>query len=73
MSDELEAMGTAVEGGLIAKALEDEKFGATGGEGGECLNCGAVVSNRYCANCGQPLHVHRSIGAFWHDILHGVL
>lgn len=73
MSEELEAMGTAVEGGLIAKALEDEDCGVAGGEGGNCLNCGAVVSNRYCTNCGQPLHVHRSIAAFWHDILHGVL
>lgn len=73
MSEELEAMGTAVEGGLIAKALEQEKYAAAGGSGGNCLNCGAVVTSRYCADCGQPLHVHRSIGAFWHDILHGVL
>lgn len=73
MSEELEAMGTAVEGGLIAKALEEERYGATGGRGGNCLNCGAVVTGSYCATCGQPLHVHRSIGAFWHDILHGVL
>lgn len=73
MSEELEAIGTAVEGGLIAKALDDESGEAAGGKGGNCLNCGAVVTNNYCANCGQALHVHRSIGAFWHDILHGVL
>ena len=66
-------MGTAVEGGLIAKALEDEKLAAAGGKSGECLNCGTLVAGSYCASCGQPLHVHRSIGAFWHDILHGVL
>jgi len=73
MSEELEAIGTAVEGGLIAKALEDESNAEVGGEGGNCLNCGAFVAGNYCANCGQALHVHRSIGAFWHDILHGVL
>ncbi|MEH6827765.1 DUF3667 domain-containing protein [Parasphingorhabdus sp.] len=73
MSEELEAIGTAVEGGLIAKALEDESGAAAGGKGGNCLNCGAVVTGNYCPNCGQALHVHRSIGAFWHDILHGVL
>ena len=73
MSEELEALGTAVEGGLVAKALEEESYGAALGKGGNCLNCGAVVSGHYCGNCGQPLHVHRSIGAFWHDILHGVL
>ncbi len=66
-------MGTAVEGGLIAKALDGEAAGSTGGDGGNCLNCGAVVTSSFCGNCGQPLHVHRSIGAFWHDILHGVL
>lgn len=73
MSEELEAMGTAIEGGLIAKAVEDENTGASGGKGGACLNCNALVTSHYCADCGQPLHVHRSIGAFWHDILHGVL
>lgn len=66
-------MGTAVEGGLIAKALEDESGNAVDGKGGQCLNCGTAVATSYCGNCGQPLHVHRSIGTFWHDILHGVL
>ncbi|MEO9599780.1 DUF3667 domain-containing protein [Parasphingorhabdus sp.] len=73
MSDELEAMGTAVEGGLVAKTLEEERFGAPEGKGGDCLNCGAVVTRSYCGNCGQSLHIRRSIGAFWHDIVHGVL
>lgn len=73
MSEEFEAVGTAIEGGLIAKALEDESGDAVVGKGGKCLNCGAVVNSSYCGNCGQPLHVHRSIGALWHDILHGVL
>ncbi|WP_417611061.1 DUF3667 domain-containing protein [Parasphingorhabdus sp.] len=73
MSDEIDALGTAVEGGMIAKALEDESYGAALGKDGTCLNCGAIVTGNYCGNCGQPLHVHRSIGAFWHDILHGVL
>ena len=73
MSEELEAIGTAVQGGLIAKALEDGNDRAAGEKGGNCLNCGAYVTGKYCAACGQPLHVHRSIGAFWHDILHGVL
>ena len=73
MSEELEAIGTAVQGGLIAKELENGGDRGTSGEGGDCLNCGSLVTGGYCANCGQPLHVHRSIGAFWHDILHAVL
>ena len=75
MSEELEALGTVVEGGLIAKALDGEGrlVRAEGDVAGKCLNCGTPVIGQYCGNCGQALHVHRSIGAFWHDILHGVL
>ncbi|MEH6792270.1 DUF3667 domain-containing protein [Parasphingorhabdus sp.] len=75
MADEIEALGTAVEGGLIARALDDEGrlVRAEGDVAGQCLNCGTPVIGHYCGHCGQALHVHRSIGAFWHDILHGVL
>ncbi len=73
MSGEFEAAGTIIEGALIAKAVESESGDAAAGDSGKCLNCEAPVTGSYCNNCGQPLHIHRSIGAFWHDILHGVL
>jgi hypothetical protein len=73
MSGEFEAAGTAIEGALIAKAVERDGGDAAGTHSGKCLNCEASVTGSYCNNCGQPLHIHRSIGAFWHDILHGVL
>lgn len=73
MSGEFEAAGTAIEGALIAKAVEDENGESRAREPGECLNCKASVTGNYCNNCGQPLHIHRSVGAIWHDILHGVL
>lgn len=73
MSGEFEAAGTAIEGALIAKAVEDEGGDSRPNAPGECLNCGATVAGNYCSNCGQPVHIHRSIGAIWHDILHGVL
>ncbi len=75
MADEFEAVGTIVEGGLVAKAIDDEgnALRAEGDVAGNCLNCSTPVLGRYCGNCGQPLSVHRSIGALWHDILHGVL
>lgn len=75
MSDDIEAIGTAVQGGLVAKAVDDEGHlaDARGEDSNLCLNCGTTVSGKFCGNCGQPLHVHRSIGALWHDILHGVL
>lgn len=36
-----------------------------------CLNCGAVLTGPYCPECGQHAHVHRTLGAFFHDLLHG--
>ena len=38
-----------------------------------CLNCGATVTGAYCQACGQKAHLHKSIGGFVHDLLHGVL
>jgi len=37
-----------------------------------CRNCGALLSGRYCSNCGQSAHIHRSLLSLAHDILHGV-
>lgn len=36
-----------------------------------CLNCGAPLTGAYCASCGQAAHLHRSLLALGHDILHG--
>lgn len=38
-----------------------------------CLNCGAVLAGAYCHDCGQHAHVHRTLSAFSHDLLHGAL
>lgn len=38
-----------------------------------CLNCGAKLAGDYCQACGQKAHLHRTLGAFGHDLLHGVL
>lgn len=37
-----------------------------------CANCGAALTGPFCARCGQHGHVHRTIGAFLHDVAHGV-
>lgn len=37
-----------------------------------CLNCGTAIIGDYCHACGQRGHVHRTLGAFGHDLLHGV-
>ncbi|WP_310468860.1 DUF3667 domain-containing protein [Sphingomonas sp.] len=38
-----------------------------------CLNCGCALVGDFCHCCGQRAHVHRTLGAFWHDLAHGVL
>jgi len=69
----IEGMGEAVTGGLVAHAVEP----ATGEDGHTqetaCLNCGAELAGAYCHQCGQKGHVHRTLAAFWHDLIHGVL
>ncbi|WP_347302830.1 DUF3667 domain-containing protein [Croceibacterium sp. TMG7-5b_MA50] len=38
-----------------------------------CLNCGTALIGSHCHACGQQAHVHRTAGAFLHDLLHGAL
>ncbi|PSJ43381.1 DUF3667 domain-containing protein [Allosphingosinicella deserti] len=72
-------METAVEGvcevatGLaVARAVEPAS-GESHGHGGEaCLNCRTPLVGHFCYECGQSAHVHRSMAAFGHDLLHGV-
>ncbi len=78
MSGDAEGIGEAVMGGLTARAVEPSADGRTGGGDGHthegaCLNCGAALVGEYCHACGQKAHVHRTLGAFGHDLLHGVL
>lgn len=71
---DLEAVADAVTGGVLGRAIEP-----TAGEGeghtheANCLNCGASLTDPYCNQCGQHAHVHRTLGAFFHDFAHGVL
>ncbi|HEV7658765.1 MAG TPA: DUF3667 domain-containing protein [Allosphingosinicella sp.] len=69
----IEGIGEAVTGGLVARAVEPQAGEARHQGGGNCLNCGAALAGPYCNECGQPGHVHRTLHAFWHDLLHGVL
>jgi hypothetical protein len=67
------AIGDVLTGGVIGRAVEPNA-----GEGGvthetHCLNCSAELLGPYCSLCGQHAHVHRTLTAFFHDLLHGVL
>jgi hypothetical protein len=68
----LEAAGDVIAGGLIARAIEPKAGESAVETEANCLNCGTLVSGRYCQNCGQSLHVHRTLTAFWHDLVHTV-
>lgn len=75
MTGEAEAAGDVLTGGIVASTIES----ATNAPGTRppetaraCLNCGAALTGAYCAACGQPARIHRSLVSLGHDILHGV-
>ena len=76
MSEIGEALGTATEGGLLARTVDGERSAVVprdGEPGDECLNCGAALQGAFCHSCGQKAHIHRSISGILHDLMHGVL
>lgn len=72
MSGELEAAGAMATAGLAAGAIEGRAASEAGD--GACLNCGAALNGgRYCGQCGQAAHPHRSLAHVFEEFLHGVL
>lgn len=69
---DLEAAGGAVTGGIIAGAIE-KRTGQAGEHHTICADCGAEVTGRFCSNCGQPAHVHRTLLHLAEELLHGVM
>lgn len=69
---DLEAAGGVVTGGLIAAAVE-RPTGEAGDAHRTCSDCGAETSGNFCANCGQPIHVHRTLLHLGEELLHGVM
>ena len=72
---DLDGIGDAVTGAMLARAVEPQAGEAGDGHTHEknCLNCGARLSGAYCHVCGQKAHVHRSLRAFMGDFVAGVL
>src|SRR4051794_15254982 len=75
MVGNFEAIGDAVTGGVVGRAVESKAGEAADGHTHEskCLNCGADLAGPFCHECGQHAHVHRTLSAFFHDFAHGVL
>jgi hypothetical protein len=74
--DSIEAAGGLITGGLIAKLLsrrQSRRQEAAEDHPGICSDCGAPVTGKYCSECGQPTHVHRSLLHLGEEMLHGVL
>lgn len=38
-----------------------------------CTNCGVEHGGDYCPACGQAVHLHQTLSAIGHDLMHGVL
>lgn len=75
MSDTIEAVGEAAgalaTAGLAAQAL-DHPSPLHGAHPATCANCGAALAGPFCAQCGQRAHLHRTVGAVFHEFLHGI-
>ncbi|MFJ6024916.1 DUF3667 domain-containing protein [Brevundimonas sp. NPDC092305] len=69
----IEDAGGVVTGGLLAGAIERPTGKAGEHHATTCSDCGAEVSGNFCANCGQPTHVHRSLLHLGEEVLHGVM
>jgi len=71
----LDEAADVVTGGVFAHAVEPRSGAQAAAhhfEHGLCLNCGTALIDAHCHRCGQAGHVHRTAGAFFHDVLHGV-
>jgi hypothetical protein len=68
----IEAAGELVTGALLGRAMEPHAGEGGEGHGSICLNCGTALIGPHCHRCGQSGHLHRTLGAILHEILHGV-
>jgi len=69
---DLEAVGGAATGGLIASTFETPA-GKAGEHHGACADCGTETIGRFCHNCGNASHVHRTLLHLGEELLHGVM
>ncbi len=70
---DIDGAGGVVTGGLVAAAIEKPAGQAGDTHAGVCSDCGAETSGNFCANCGQPTHVHRTLMHLGEELLHGVM
>ena len=72
--DGIDAVGEAVTGGLLARAVEPSAGEADGHTHEKsCLNCKTPLTGAYCSACGQKAHVHRTVRGFLQDFIQDIL
>ncbi|TAJ74877.1 MAG: DUF3667 domain-containing protein [Phenylobacterium sp.] len=69
---DLEAVGGAATGGLIAGTFE-RPAGKAGEPHNACADCGTQTIGPFCHNCGNAAHVHRTLLHLGEELLHGVM
>ena len=74
---EVEAIGDAVSGALIAREVEPAERRRDRGRrpypgSRRASTAATTLAGAYCHACGQRGHVHRTLTAFFHDLLHSV-
>jgi len=74
MVGDFDAIGDAVTGGMLARAVEPHAGEIDKGHTHEknCLNCGTALIGAFCSACGQKAHVHRSVRGFLQDFVQGL-
>lgn len=75
MTGEFQSAADIVTGSWVSRVVEPN----TGADpdhaptSANCLNCGTPLTGQFCHTCGQNGHLHNTVGAIGHDLLHGVL
>ncbi|MEZ5959554.1 MAG: DUF3667 domain-containing protein [Hyphomonadaceae bacterium] len=70
MSGELEAAGALATAGAVGAALEGREGGQPGS--GNCPNCDAPITGRFCSNCGQHAHPKRKLSGVIGEFMYGL-
>jgi len=68
----IEVAGEVLAEAVIADELAGAGARAAGPHQANCANCGTALTGRYCHQCGQVGHVHRSLLHMVEEFLHGI-